>query len=427
MLKKTYPTGETVYEDTLQNGLKLRIVTRPGFQRKCAYFVTDFGAAHRVFTVDGEQIEAPMGVAHFLEHKMFDLPDRDVMAEYSALGANPNAFTGNDMTAYHFSCTENFYPALKLLLEFVTTPCFTRESVAKEQGIIGQEIGMYRDSPDSRMFENLMNAMYRRHRIREPILGTVETIGTITPEILYRCHKAFYRPDNMLLCVVGDVDPEKVAAMAEALIPPPPGETVIKERIPAEEMRVETAFVSEKMEVAMPTFQIGFKCEPAGKGREAVRRELIGDLAAEALLGESSPLYLKLYQAGVIDGSFGGGFEVSEGMSLLTAYGDSREPETVRRAILEEAKRLCREGLDARDVLRMKRSSLGRRIRELDSFDGLCYRICAYHFSGFDYFTLPELYETVDAGDILEMLGRVVREDRCAMSIIMPTETEEGV
>lgn len=427
MLKKIYDTGETVYRDTLKNGLELCVVTRPGFQRKCAYFVTDFGAAHRCFTVDREAVETPMGVAHFLEHKMFDLPGRDVTGEFSALGASPNAFTGNDMTAYHFSCTENFYPALKLLLEFVTTPYFTEASVEKEQGIIAQEIGMYRDSPDSRMFENLMNSMYRRHRIREPILGTVETIGRITPEILYRCHKAFYRPDNMLLCVVGDVDPEQVAALAEELVPAPPEETVVKEPAAAEEMTVETPRVTERMEVAMPTFQIGFKSEPAGKGREAVRRELIGDLAAEALLGESSPLYLRLYKAGLIDGAFGGGFEVSEGMALLTAYGDSREPETVCRAILEEAQRICREGLDERDFLRMKRSSLGRRIRELDSFDGLCYRICAYHFSGFDYFTFPELYETVGTQDVLEMLRRVVREDRCAMSVIQPTETEEAL
>ena len=425
MRKTEYPAlAETVYRETLENGLEICVVPRPGFQKKSAYFVTDFGAIHRQFTVDGKEVVAPMGVAHFLEHKMFDLPGRDVTAEFAAMGASPNAFTSNDMTAYYFSGTENFYPALKLLLEFVTTAYFTDESVAKEQGIIGQEIGMNEDSPDTRVFENLMASLYENHKVREPILGTVETIGEITPEILHLCHKSFYRPDNMLLCVVGDVDPEQVAAIAKEGTPEKPARQVAAVRRWQEEMVCPRPMVRDTMEVAMTTFQLGFKCEPADQGIDAVRAEFVGDLAAEALFGESSPLYLRLYESGLIDGSFGGGYETVEGMAMLTAYGDSRDPEAVRDAILEEAARICREGIDEKDFLRMKRSAMGRRIRGLDSFDSLCFRICAYHLSGFDYFRFPAVYEALEAKEIPELLGRVVTKERCGLSIIDPTETE---
>ena len=213
-----YPRlGETLYKQVLPNGLTLMVVPRPGFTRKLAYFVTDFGSIHTDFTLEGREIHAPAGIAHFLEHKMFDLPDgRDVSAELAALGAGTNAFTSYDMTAYYISCTENFEAALNLLMEFVFTPYFTDESVAKEMGIIDQEIGMNEDAPDSKVFENLMENMYRSHPVRVPILGTSETIRQITPELLNDCHRAFYTPGNMILCVVGDVDPEQVKALALA-------------------------------------------------------------------------------------------------------------------------------------------------------------------------------------------------------------------
>ena len=175
--------NETLYTCRMANGLTVQVVPRPGFSRKLAYFVTDFGSIHTDFLLEGKKIEAPAGIAHFLEHKMFELPDRDVSAEFAALGANVNAFTSYDMTAYYFSCTENFLPSLRLLLEFVSTPYFTEESVSREIGIIDQEIGMNADSPE-RVFENLMQAMYRSHPIRVPILGSRESIRQITPELL---------------------------------------------------------------------------------------------------------------------------------------------------------------------------------------------------------------------------------------------------
>ena len=215
MQPQFYPElGEQLYRQVLPNGLTVAVVPRPGFSRKIAYFVTDYGSIHTAFALDGKQISAPAGVAHYLEHKLFDMPGRDITAEFAALGANPNAFTSYDMTAYYFSCTENFEQSLRLLLEFVSTPYFTEESVEKEREIIGQEIDMNEDSADTRVFENLMEAMYRKHPIRKPILGTRQSIAQITPQVLYECHKAFYHPGNMLLCVVGDVDPRQVVQIA---------------------------------------------------------------------------------------------------------------------------------------------------------------------------------------------------------------------
>ena len=426
MRKFEYPgLGENVYRCVLPNGLNIMVVPRPGFTKKLAYFITDFGSIHTEFSLDGEQHQVPAGIAHYLEHKMFDLPGRDVSAEFASMGASVNAFTSYDVTAYYFSCTEHFEENLKLLLEFVSTPYFTEESVEKERGIIDQEIGMNLDNPDSQIFEKLMPALFENHPVRVPILGTSETIRQITPENLYLCHRAFYNPANMTLCVVGDVAPEEVARIAEENLP--------REKTPVGQKKMEWPETMERpyetctdrMEVAMPMFQLGFRCESVPNGPESIRQEVVGDLAAEALFGESSKLYLRLYEEGLIDSSFGGGFECLDGCSMLICGGDSDEPDTVCQMILEEAKRLAREGVAEEDFLRMKRSALGRRIRDLDSFDSTCFRLCAYHMSGVDYFCFPEVYLQVEAREIQQFLSSVVRSDRGAAVTLYPIEEEE--
>ena len=400
------------------------VVPKEGFSKKLAYFVTDYGAIHTTFTLDGKEYTAPAGVAHFLEHKMFDLPGRDVMAEFAAMGANPNAFTSYDLTAYYFSCTENFDDCLKLLLEYVSTPYFTEESVAKEQGIIGQEIGMHTDNPETRVFEELVKAMYENHPIGVPILGSRESIGEITPEILTACHKAFYRPKNMLLCVVGDVDPQAVCRIAEEILPKTDNCVVSRQESWEEEMTCPQSYVENTMDVSMPMFQMGFKCEAPEKGEEAVLCEVIGDLAAEALFGESSPLYMELYEKGLIDPSFGGGFETVDAMAMLTASGDSEDPEAVLEAILARAEKIAQEGIEEKDFLRMKRSAMGQRIRGLDSFDSVAFRVCAYYFSGFDYFKFPEIYQKVNVQQLQEFLRKVVTRRRSSLSVIRRTNDE---
>ena len=416
--------GERLYKTVLPNGLTVAVVPRPNFSRKMAYFVTDMGSIHRDFELEGRSCSLPAGVAHYLEHKLFDMPERDVCAELAELGANVNAFTSYDMTAYYFSCTEHFEESLRLLLEFVSTPYFTEESVEKERGIIDQEIGMNLDAPDSVIFEKLMEGMYRDHQIRVPILGTSESIRQISPQTLELCHRAFYTPENMILCVVGDVDPDGVAGIAAEVLGNEKCPAAKKRPIPSEEMTVPIPYQERRMEVAMPTFQLGFKCEPIGQGENAIRQEIIGDLAAEALFGESSELYLRLYEEGLIDQSFGGGFETVDGCAMLNCGGDSHDPEGVWDAIVAQSKHLVEQGIEEQAFLRMKRSAMGRRIRDLDSFDSTCFRVCAYHFAKFDYFDFPEIYESVTAEEVRQFLARVAVAPRSSMSVILPVKKE---
>ena len=427
MTTRYYPQlDETLSLGVLENGLTVAVVPRKGFTKKLAYFVTDYGSMHTEYEFEGRHYEAPAGVAHYLEHKLFDMPGgRDVSAEFASLGAMVNAFTSYDMTAYYFSCTENFSQCLKLLLEFVSTPYFTEESVKKEQGIIDQEIGMNRDAPDSVIFERLMQAMFARHPIRVPILGTCDTIREITPEVLHQVHRAFYTPGNMMLCVVGDVDGEEVTAIARQVLGTQPAAKGIRRKSWPDSMTCPASLTRQAMEVAMPMFNLAFKCEPLGDGEEAIRQEMAADLAAEALFGESSELYLRLYEEGIIDSSFGGGFETLDGCAMLMCSGDSENPEALRDAILAQAEKIAGEGIPEEDFLRMKRSAFGRRVRGLDSFDGTCFRVCAYHLSGFDYFRFPEVYQKIGAGDIQELIRRVVRPERCCLSVIDPIDTEE--
>ena len=427
MTSVSYPKlDETICREVLPNGLTVAVVPRKGFSKKLAYFVTDFGSIHTAFRYEGRDYRVPDGIAHYLEHKMFDLPGgRDVSAEFASYGASTNAFTSYDMTAYYFSCTDHFEECLRLLLEFVSTPYFTQESVDKERGIIDQEIGMNLDAPDSVVFENLARAMYRNHPIRVPILGTSETIREITPEDLYLCHKAFYAPENMMLCVIGDVEPEMVAAVARQVLGDSPREAAVKLRPWEEDMACDGQTVRASMEVAMPTFTLAFKAEPLGRGEAAIAQEMVADLAAEALFGESSDLYLKMYDAGIIDSSFGGGFETVDGCALFTCGGDSQDPEAVKQAILEEMDRIRAQGIRQEDFDRMKRSALGRRIKSLDSFDATCFRVCAYHFSDFDYFRFPQIYQNLSKEDVEAFLDRVARPERAVLSVIDPVREEE--
>ena len=417
---------ERVYSAVLENGLRVKVIPRKGFTKKLAYFAVDFGSIHTDYSFEGREHHAPAGVAHYLEHKLFDMPGgRDVSAEFAALGAMTNAFTSYDLTAYYFSCTEHFESCLRLLLKFVSTPYFTEESVEKERGIIDQEIGMNQDAPDSVIFENMMQAMYASHPIRVPILGTSETIRQITPQILADCHRAFYTPGNMILCVMGDVEPETVARIAREVLGTTPRETGVKLRPWGEEMTCPAAQISGAMEVAMPMFNLAFKCEETEPGERGIRREMVADLAAEALFGESSELYLRLYEQGLIDSSFGGGFETVDGCAMLLCSGDSRDAAGVREAVLAQGEKLLREGLSQKRFLRMKRSALGRRIRSLDSFDATCFRVCAYAFTDFDYFRFPEVYHSIEAGEILTFLEQTVRPERCCLSVIDPLEKEK--
>ncbi len=359
--------AQTIYRDTLPNGLELCVIPKPGFSRKYAFFGTNYGSVDTRFTLDGIQMSSADGVAHYLEHKMFDTEDGNALQALSATGASPNAFTSYHMTAYHFECTDGFEENLRTLLSFVSVPYFTQETVDKERGIIAQEIKMYEDSPGSRLGENLFRAMYLHHPLKTNIAGTVESIQEITPQMLYDCHRAFYDPSNMMLCVAADIDPERVRAIALEVLPKEPGGVSDRDYGPKEPLVPAMREISQEMEVSMPMFAIGFKCPELPEGQDRLRQELIGDLAAELLCGESSALYRRLYEDGLIDTGFSVGYEMLKGMPSLTMSGESDDPHRVLEAILAEAKRIGEQGGNAELFHRLKRSALGRRHRGLDS------------------------------------------------------------
>lgn len=425
MTIQTYPLlRETVYSCGLSNGLQVRIIRKPGFSKTQCFFAVRYGSIDTDFSIRGSSYHTPDGVAHFLEHKMFDMPDGNAMQQFSLFGGSPNAFTSYDMTAYYVECTDNIEENLKMLLRFVSCPYFTPESVEKEQGIISQEIHMYEDSADSRVMENLFSALYAYHPIKKSIVGTNKTIHQISDKTLYQCYNAFYTPSNMFLCVVGDVDPQLVVDLAE--------EAACEGNVSAatdygkaEIMVPKQQRITDTMEVSMPTFAIGFKTEPLKDGKASMLQEVVGDLASELLFGESASLYAKLYENNLIDSSFSAGYETVRGASLLAISGDSCNPDAVLEEILCCADRALKNGLDKEHFIRLQSSVLGRYIRDLDSFSGICYRTSAYHFRGADYFSFPDVFQQIKLDHIEAFLNRVIDESRCAISLINPTNTDK--
>ena len=418
----SYPRlAESLYTHTLPNGLRIRVVPKKDFARKYAFLAVDFGSIDTKFSFAGEDYSLPAGIAHYLEHKMFDLPDVDANARFAELGASANAFTSYSMTAYHFSCTENFPEALELLLRMVTIPYFTEESVEKERGIIEQEICMYEDNPESCVYEDLFRILFPKHPASIPIAGSAESISHITAEMLYDCHKAFYPPANMILTVAGDVDPTEILSLAEKFTPAPKVPLPLRDHGDPSGP-TEAVSCSNTMTVSMPTFAMAFRCPPVQPGAETMKRELIGELASEILGGESSPLFARLYREGLIDASFSVGYESIKDLCLLSMGGDSDDPQAVYEALLEEGQRIAKEGFDEDWFHRLLRSSLGRRMRDLDSFSNICYRICAYEFDEFPYFTFPEAYVGITPKDVQDFLGQCIHRECSALSLIYPKE-----
>lgn len=426
MNERIFPgLGEKIYEDTLPNGLRIKVVPKRGFARSYAFFATDYGSMDTRFRLDGKDYVSPDGVAHYLEHKMFDMPDGNALQKMSQTGASPNAFTSYNITAYHFSCTSMFEENFRTLLRFVSQGYFTQESVEKERGIIAQEIKMYADNPASRVDENLFCAMYRNHPIRVPVAGTVESIQDITAQTLIDCHRAFYDPSNMVLCVVGDVDPRQIHDIALEILPKVPGGASERDYGEKEPAAPDQHTITQEMEVSMPMFSVGFKGAEVPKGPQRLRQEIIGDLAGEILCGESSRLYQEMYESGLIDPGFGVSYSLVRELSMLCLGGDSENPQAVLDAVLEEAQRVVKEGVDEELFLRLKRSAVGRRIRGLDSFEGLCYRLALSDFDGYDYFTFPALYESITAEDVRQLIAREITPEQAVLSVILPKTREE--
>ena len=413
--------GESVHREVLPNGLQVCVVPKPEFAKSYAFFATRYGGMDTRFCLDGKWLDTPAGIAHYLEHKMFDTKEGNALQELAKNGAEPNAFTSNAMTGYYFDSTDHFEENLEILLSFVSIPYFTEESVAKEQGIIGQEIRMIEDNPDWQIYVRMMRSLYQNSTARTSIAGTVESISHITAETLYDCHKAFYTPSNMVLTVVGDVKPEHIVDTARRILPREGG-PVIPRDYGTEPETVAERETSLAMEVSMPQFLTGFKCRPVADGEDYMRMSLIGDMACDILLGDSSPLYLRLYDQGLINTSFGGTFEMMPGVAYLYAGGDSKDSRAVMAEIRKEADRLAREGIDEDFYQRVRRAAFGSNLRGLNSFENIAVSLTEGYFHGYDPFRFPQVFDSITKEDIAAFLRDNITEDRMVLSEIVPKE-----
>lgn len=423
MNRKEYPRmGETVFSARLDNGLTVYVDVKPSFQKSFAFFATDYGGMDMKFQMDGQWYDTPAGVAHFLEHKTFDTKDGNALQDLAANGASPNAFTSSAITGYYFESTEKFYENLKILLSFVSQPYYTQESVDKEQGIIGQEIRMIEDDPENQVYYAMLEGLYAHHPIRVSVAGTIESISHITADTLNLCHSAFYNPGNMVLCVAGNVDPEKVLDMAREILPKEGKGSIPRDYGPDEPTAAAKSRTELKMEVSTSIFQLGWKMDPAPRGEEQFRQKLIAELACEALLGNSSPLYVRLYRDGLINSSFSYGFDGYPSCAYAMAGGESTDPDAVAAAIADEVARIGREGVDAALFARLKKGLYGAKVRSLNSFENICVGMAQAYFAGYDMLRFPEVFEGISQADVEACIRTCFTPERAALAVVHPGE-----
>lgn len=416
---------ETVYHAVLPNGLHIYVLPKEAYGKQFALFAVRYGGMDlRYMGNDACWVDTPAGVAHFLEHKMFDTPDGSALRILAANGAAENAFTSPSMTAYYFESTHGFEANLRTLLSFVSVPYFTEEGVSKERGIIGQEIGMSEDEPDTEAYYQLLRCVYARHPIRVPVLGCAESISQITAETLYQCHDAFYRPGNMVLCVAGNVDPAVVEKIAREVLPEAESAAVETDIGEPETFDVVCAYAECKMAVSVPLFEVGFKGTPPEKGK-ILRQRLVAELACDVLFGPSAPLYSRLYEDGLINNSFDGLYDFVPGCAYLTVGGESRDPAKVREELLKEAARLVREGVDTALWERLKRAAYGSMVRRLNSLEDTCIELADAHFDGEAYLNFPELFQSIEWADVKSLLETWCVPERSALSVVWPLDDEE--
>ncbi len=393
---------------TLENGLTVLVCEMPQFKGVHAVYATRFGSATRSFELDGRVITLPDGVAHFLEHKMFeDENGNDAFELYAATGASANAFTSFDKTCYLFTATSAAEESLDILLDFVSHPYFTEKTVAKEQGIIGQEIRMYEDSPEFRMLFGLLGALYHECPVRTDIAGTVESIAAITPELLYRCCDAFYQPQNMVLSVAGNITAQQVLdACARAKLPQV-SHTVrrIRPQEPAEILRAQTTLT---MQVAQPIWGVGYKAP--GDFAADVRGELLCDLAVELLVGETSPLFSRLYDAGIINAGFSGEYVAGDGYCALIFGGETRDPDALEKEFFAEVERVKREGIDREQFACTRNLMLGEAIIGLESISDVATDQADVWLRGHSMYDEISTLATLEAEDVDAVLPVLFNE-----------------
>ncbi len=416
--------GENYTKIEHSSGLTMLLCPMKGFSTAYAMFGTQYGSVDTTFKTqeDEDFITVPEGIAHFLEHKLFESEDGDAFTRYAATGASANAFTSFDRTAYLFSCSDNFKPSMEILLDFVTKPYFTQQTVEKEQGIIGQEIRMYDDSPDWRVMFNLLGALYHNHPVRIDIAGTVESIAQIDAGLLYRCYNTFYNLNNMVLTVAGNFEIDTVVRLADKILKPAkPLE--IQRKNPPEPAHVARERVEQRLPVSTPMFQFGIKGTP-GNAKENLESQVLDEILLEIIAGESSPLYRRLYDQGLINATFS--YEVMAGRDYIANIymGESRDPDKVSQEICAEINRIKAEGIDPEAFKRCKKASYGRYIGMFARVEAIAGLLMLAHFSGVDMYTLPDMVANATLEQLTRRLNSDFNTEHSTLSVILPIQEE---
>lgn len=419
---KSDRVGDRYYEVKHPSGLRIFVYPKEQNNSTYAVFGTRYGSVDTTFkrSDEADACTVPAGIAHYLEHKLFESEDGDAFARYAKTGANANAYTSFDVTCYLFSCTENVYESLEILLDFVQSPYFTEQTVQKEQGIIGQEIRMYDDDPQWRVMFNLLEALYHKHPVKVDIAGTVESIAQITPELLYRCYHTFYNLNNMVLCVAGNVELNKVLDLCDRMLKP--SKPVEIERIFEEEPReVVKTRVEQKLSVVTSLFQLGFK-------ENAVSRRTTKELAEteillELMASDASPLFRRLLDAGLInESSFGYEYFEGPGYASVIFSGESKDPDRVAEEIRAETERLRRDGIDPEAFQRAKKALYGRNIAALNSVDNIANSMAVFAFAGRELYSYIDELANAKLDSVQKRLEEALDPAYSALSVVYPVD-----
>lgn len=402
---------KNLYEHTLENGLKVfYIQNKTG--KSFASLTTNFGSIDDNFIADDKIIDVPDGMAHFLEHKVFEQKTGNALASFGETGASPNAFTSNNITSYYFECTDEFYKNLEILLSFVYNPYFTDENVEKEKGIIDQEIAMIHDNPNWQVYTRLFKALYKTNSIRTSVAGTSESISVIDKEILYLSHKTFYDPSNMVLCVSGDIDFKKILDLAEK-ITPKSVHKVIKQSPKPEQNEVYEKQTVLPMQVSSPLFMVGFKDY---NFKNTLEYSTIVAVALECLFGKSSRLANKLYEDGLTSSMLDFGYSDSWHTGTVLVGSESDNPQEVYELILSEIKNISKNGIEDELFSACYNKVLGDNIRLLDEPSEITLKHTMAYFYGYNYDENIKIQKT----DVENFLEKFIDEKYSSISIITP-------
>lgn len=403
-----------------ESGLGILLYPMKGYSSAYAIFGTHYGSIDTVFKTqkDTEFTTVPEGIAHFLEHKLFESEEGDAFELFAKTGASANAFTSFEKTCYLFSTTANFEESLKALVTFVQEPYFTEQTVQKEQGIIGQEIKMYEDDPGWRVFFNLLTALYHNNPVRIDIAGTTESIAQIDKDLLYRCYHTFYNLNNMVIAITGNFDPERAAAIIEQHLKPSK-KVEITVQTPDEPVEVVEKKHVQKLQVAVPLFHIGYKEIPA-EPEEELHRQICYEIILRAVAGRSSDLYRSMLEEGLINDTFGREAFSGRGYLVNIFSGESRTPEKVMERIQAEIDRLKKEGIAHETFSRIQKAMYGNAVMSFGDVDHLANELVTAYFAGHNaYDTLTEI-GSIRLEEVNELLCCSFNEDMRAISIIEP-------